>query len=594
VRKLSGGQEPFAVSGRFPDVGRTDDGRTDDGRTEDGRTEDGRTRKRGEEMLDHDPGERPLLLDPTSEFPVVPLLVALYLAPALHPLLRPMVGPPSHLLWWIHVLPVGQHGHRHGRWGMAGAVAASVVLAGVGERAFGAGYAVAADWETVWSITLALGFTNVLVGAFALYARSAREWLVHNAFHDALTGLPNRELLLDRLDRLVERAGRLEDASFAALYLDLDRFKVVNDSMGHRAGDQLLISIADRLREALRGADGVGRIGGDEFVVLLEDVSRPAEVVRVAERIQQILDAPFRLGEGEHETFVSASIGIATSESDYDDPEDVLRDADIAMYRAKERGRGEVAVFDQEMHERVRTLMSLQTALRHGVEREEYRVFYQPIVDLADGRIRSLEALVRWEHPERGLLAPGEFLEAAEETGLIVPIGYQVLERAAARLARWRERFPHRQDLSVSVNLSAGQLTSGGLCRRLREVLGETGLDSGALELEVTETEMMTAVRGGGGVMDELKELGFRIAVDDFGTGYSSLSYLHTFPVDTLKVDRSFVSCLGCGDPRDRIVEAVIRLAEGLEPEAVARRIARRIPPDPGDGPGTADPEGMP
>lgn len=514
-------------------------------------------------MIELTDRHRPVLLTEESDAPLVPLVVVLYLLPTLHPLLRPMVGPPSHLLWWIHVLPVAVLAYRHGNWGLAGAMAASVLLAGLGERAFGAGYAIPASWETTWSIAIALTFTNSLVGAFSLYARRSRQWLVHNAFHDSLTGLANRALILDRLERLVERVRRRpEETGFAALYLDLDRFKVVNDSLGHSKGDELLIRIAERMEDSLRGADSIGRIGGDEFVVLLEGVSRPAEVVRVADRIHDLLERPVRLGE--HETFVTASIGIATSDTSYEDPEDVLRDADIAMYRAKARERGGVEVFDEEMHARVSHLMALQTDLRHAVERREFEVVYQPIVDLSDRELRAFEGLVRWQHPERGLLPPADFLEAAEDTGLIVPMGYQVLEEASRQLAEWRERFPDRGDLAVSVNLSAGQLTRSDLTDRLEGILRETGLPRDALELEVTESEMMTAVQEGADVMEELKDIGFRIAVDDFGTGYSSLAYLHAFPVDTLKVDRSFVEAVQDSSGRRKIIEAIVRMADSL------------------------------
>ncbi len=396
--------------------------------------------------------------------------------------------------------------------------------------------------------------------------------LAHQATHDPLTGLPNRSLLLERLGISLERARR-RGGRVAVLFLDLDHFKVVNDSLGHALGDRLLLAIADRLASALRPGDTIARFGGDEFVVLCQDLHGRADAIAIAERINGAVSGPFVIDEVE--VFVGMSIGIAfpdrlTAETD---PATLIRDADAAMYRAKERGRGRWEVFDNAMRASAVDRLDIENALRRALERRELRVHYQPVADLRTGEVVGVEALLRWEHTERGLLLPGEFIAVAEETGLIVPIGSWVLEQACRQLVRWDAAVPTATPLSLAVNLSGRQLGHPGLVDGIGEVLGETGIDPARVELEITESVLMDDVEMSQDTLARLRGLGVRLAVDDFGTGYSSLSYLRRFPVDLLKVDRSFVDGLG-SDPSDSaIAAAVISLAHTLGLHAVAEGV---------------------
>jgi diguanylate cyclase (GGDEF)-like protein/PAS domain S-box-containing protein len=402
--------------------------------------------------------------------------------------------------------------------------------------------------------------------------------LEHQATHDPLTGLPNRMLLLDRLTMALARARR-HHSVVAVLFLDLDHFKVINDSHGHTLGDQLLAAIANRLATALRPDDTVARFGGDEFVVLCEDLNRESQAIMVANRIQRVLGDVFAIGATE--IFVGASIGISPFDATSDDqrdiedvtPEVLLREADAAMYRAKERGRGEIAVFDETLRSRSLHRLDTETALRRALDRDELEVHYQPIIDLATGRVRHLEALVRWQHPDRGMLLPAEFVTIAEETGLIVPIGRFVLEAACEALAAWRVDNPESPDVHVSVNLSGRQLAHPGLVDDLKAIIATTGVPGEAIVLEMTESLLMEDVEFSHQTLDRLKSLDVQLAVDDFGTGYSSLSYLRSFPVDVLKVDRSFVSGLGTAAGDEAIVTAIVRLAHSLGLEAVAEGV---------------------
>ncbi|HEV2761659.1 MAG TPA: EAL domain-containing protein, partial [Pyrinomonadaceae bacterium] len=401
--------------------------------------------------------------------------------------------------------------------------------------------------------------------------RQSDERLRHIAFHDTLTGLPNRALFTEHLRLAVEAARREPSRLFAVLFLDLDRFKNVNDSLGHTVGDQMLVALARRLEGCLRANDSVARLGGDEFALLLNGIDGGADAIRVAERVQQELAQPFALSG--HEVFAAGSIGIALSTTGYSNEEDVLRDADTVMYRAKAQGKS-FEVFDSAMHARVVAQMRLENDLRRAVERREFRVFYQPIVSLSTGRITGLEALARWQHPERGLVAPGEFIPVAEETGLITAVGQQVLEEACARMSAWHRLSPLHAGLRLSVNLSGRQFAQADLFDRIERVVAATGLDPRCLQLEITESVMIENARTITSMIDELRELGIELAIDDFGTGYSSLAYLHRFPVKTLKIDRSFISRAGGGRAdNDEIVRTIILLARNMGKEVVAEGV---------------------
>ncbi len=399
----------------------------------------------------------------------------------------------------------------------------------------------------------------------------AEEQLLHDAFHDALTGLSNRALFIDRLGQSIGRAKRRKDYQFAVLFLDIDRFKVVNDSLGHMVGDQLLISIAQRLEACLRPGDTVARLGGDEFAIFLDDVKDISDVTRVADRIQRELALPFKLSG--QEIFTPASIGIALSATGYDRPEDLLRDADTAMYRAKALGKARHEVFDPAMRARAMERLQLETDLRRAIEREEIRLHYQPIVSLEAGGITGFEALVRWAHPQRGLVLPAEFITVAEETGLIIPIGWRVLGEACRQTRVWQERFPASSRLSVSVNLSGKQFMQSDLIQRIGQILQETGLDARCLWLEITESVIMEHAESTVSLLSQLKGLGVQLDIDDFGTGYSSLGYLNRFPVDTLKVDRSFVSRMCVNEENAEIVRTILTLASNLGMDVIAEGV---------------------
>ena len=393
--------------------------------------------------------------------------------------------------------------------------------------------------------------------------KRAEAQLLHDAFHDMLTGLPNRALLRARLERAIARAKRRQDSLFAVLFLDLDHFKIVNDSLGHTIGDQQLIAIAHRLEACLRPGDTVARFGGDEFMILLEDITDTSDAIRIAQRLQETVERPLRL-DG-HDVCTSVSIGIALSATGYDRPEDLLRDADIAMYRAKALGRARYEVFDTAMHARAMARLRLETDLRRAIEQYEFRLHYQPIVSLATGLIAGFEALVRWQHPERGLIPPAAFIPVAEETGLIVPIGQWVLYEACRQTRCWQKRYVTHPPLSISVNLSAKQVMQPDLLTQIDHILQQTGLDARTLTLEITESIIMDNVASTATLLAGLKARQVRLHIDDFGTGYSSLSYLHRFPIDALKIDRSFVSRIGQHGEGLEIVRAIRTLAENLE-----------------------------
>jgi diguanylate cyclase (GGDEF)-like protein/PAS domain S-box-containing protein len=395
--------------------------------------------------------------------------------------------------------------------------------------------------------------------------RQAREELAYQALHDPLTRLPNRALFLDRLRGALARAGR-RPSSVGVLFLDLDRFKVINDSLGHDAGDQLLVAMSERLQETLRPMDTAARFGGDEFVILCEDLDAEAEVLGIAERLCAAVAEPCLVGDAK--VHITTSIGIALTDDSDNRPEDLVRDADAAMYRAKERGKNRYEVFDAAMRTRAVARLAIETALRRAVDRNELFLHYQPEVSLETGRVVGAEALVRWRHPDRGDLGPADFIGLADETGLIVPIGEWVLRQACADAAAWRA-----DARAVWVNLAGRQLAQPDFLEMVMRVLEETGTPPEALHLEVTESVLMDDADATVTALHKLKDVGVGVGVDDFGTGYSSLARLKQFPVDAVKIDRSFVDGLG-RDPEDSAtVTAVVSMAHALGLTAMAEGV---------------------
>jgi diguanylate cyclase (GGDEF)-like protein/PAS domain S-box-containing protein len=401
--------------------------------------------------------------------------------------------------------------------------------------------------------------------------RVAEDRMAHAASHDALTRLPNRALFIDHLHRAIARTKRHGDYLFAVLFLDLDRFKVINDSLGHVAADQLLVAVARKLELCVRPEDIVARFGGDEFTILLDDIKDMSDAVRVADRIHQMLEKTFKISG--HEVFTTASIGITLSSQGYDRPEDCLRDADTAMYRAKALGKARHEIFDKSMHERVKALLKLETDLRRALQREEFRLYYQPVVALESGRIIGFEALARWQHPERGLVPPVEFIAVAEETGLIIPIGRWILNEGCRQMRTWQAHFSSTPPLAISINLSSKQFSQPDLIEQIKHTLEETGLDARSLKLEITESVVMENAAATTVMLSQLRDLGVQLYIDDFGTGCSSLSYLHHFPVDMLKIDRSFVSRMSAADEGLEIARTIVALAHNLHIEVMAEGV---------------------
>lgn len=393
--------------------------------------------------------------------------------------------------------------------------------------------------------------------------KQVEEELVHNIFHDALTGLPNRALFIERLKYVLQEAKLQKNYLFAVLFIDLDRFKVINDSLGHIIGDRFLLAIASRLELCLQPTHLAARFGGDEFIILLEQIQDASDAIKVAERIQQELILPIEL-DGQ-EVFTTASIGIALSSTiDYNQPEDLLRDADTAMYRAKALGRARYELFNWDMYASAIARLHLETDLRRAIERFEFRVYYQPIVSLTSGFIVGFEALLRWQHPERGLLNPADFISLAEETGLIIEIGYWTLHEACLQMQAWRLNEYASLLEKIIVNLSIKQFSQPNLIKQIEQILHSTGLDPSILILEITESVIMENGTQTTATLSQIRELGVQISIDDFGTGYSSLARLSTFPISMLKIDKSFISQVDTNKRNLEIIEIIVALAHKL------------------------------
>lgn len=427
-----------------------------------------------------------------------------------------------------------------------------------------------AELETrVMARTAELAETNASLAREIAERKVAQQQLFDLAHHDSLTGLPNRALFMEHLNGAVARSRRRTSLGFAVMMLDLDRFKVINDTLGHLAGDQLLVGVATRLRHCLREVDTPARLGGDEFTILIDGIHNVRDATRTAERIHDSLKAPFDI-DGKEVT-ASASIGIVMMDARYERSTDLLRDADVALYRAKEDGRSRYQVFDQEMHGTVSAQLRLESDLSHAIERDELMLHYQPIIESATLKVVGFEALVRWRHPELGIVSPVEFIPIAEESGMIHPIGRWVVEQACRQLAVWnRGGMP---TLTIGVNLSARQLVQPDLASEIERAAHDAGIDLRRLKVEITESAMMPNDPAIQQTLTRLRDLGVAISLDDFGTGYSCLSYLHDFPVTTLKIDRSFVSRIGMTTERPEIVRAIVSLAHNLGMDVIAEGV---------------------
>ena len=401
--------------------------------------------------------------------------------------------------------------------------------------------------------------------------RKYRDQLLHDAFHDSLTGFPNRSLFLDRLQHAMVVAKRKHGYQFGVLFLDLDGFKVVNESLGHGMGDELLAGVGQRLRSSIRPEDTIARLGSDEFGILLEDISGDGNAVFVTQRIREAMARPFEVAG--HEVFATCCIGIALSSRGLETPEQMLRDAETALHQAKAKGRAHSVIFESGMHEHAVTRLQVEMDLRRAVERGEFEPFYQPIVTTKDRKVVGFEALVRWNHPVRGMVGPGEFIQVAEETGIIVHIDRQVLRRACEQMKQWMDERRSNHLSFVSVNLSNRQLLQSDVVEHIEKVIRETGIDPRCLKLEITENVIFDRPDAAVALLSRLRHLGVQLYIDDFGTGYSSLSYLHRLPINGLKIDRSFISRIGEPEGNHAIIRTILTLAQDLQIEAIAEGI---------------------
>ncbi len=400
--------------------------------------------------------------------------------------------------------------------------------------------------------------------------RDSREKYRHAAFHDLLTDLPNRNLFIETLKFLLQKYKRTPNRTFAVLSLDLNRFKTINESLGHSVGDRLISHVAKRLSTMVRENDLVARFSGDAFGIIINDIAMVDDAVQLAQLIERRLQKPFTIAG--RQVFTSVSIGISVCNSTYDEAEDILRDADIAMYHAKQNAK-EYVVFDPMMHMRAVTLLQLETDLRSAIDRDELSVYYQPIVDLATMRLIGFEALMRWNHPQRGIIPPSEFIPVAEETGLIVPLTLWILERSCSQTVEWQKRSPENENLMISINLSGKHFGHAEMVEQVRRIMVETTIKPATVKLEITDSAVMENAESAIALLKRLRSLGLQLSIDDFGTGYSSLSYLHRFPIDMLKVDRSFVGTMEDGTENGEIVRTVIALGKTLGLNIVAEGI---------------------
>jgi diguanylate cyclase (GGDEF)-like protein len=442
--------------------------------------------------------------------------------------------------------------------------------------------------EYIWVLVRGVAVRNSMgkpyrmAGTFAdiTELKMANEQLAHNALHDTLTGLPNRVLFLDRLSQLILRAKRNITYQYATFYLDFDHFKAVNDSMGHQMGDLLLQAIGDRLRSSLRSVDTLARLGGDEFIILVDEVQSLKQVQQVADRIFFELEKPYRI-DG-RELVITASMGIVMGSEDYKRPEDVLRDVDTAMYQAKQEGRGRYLIFTKQMRDKGVDRLEMEMALRGAIDRQEFVLNYQPILDGETEAVMGFEALVRWQHPEKGIIAPVHFIPLAEETGLIIPLGKWIFREACRQLNDWKLRFPACENYKMAINLSPKQFTDPGFINFVIRSLSEANVSPADIYLEITESVFIDnpEIRD---ALTQLRDCGLKIQIDDFGTGYSSLSYLHQLPIDALKIDKSFVTQLGTtvlvanGMTGPEIVRTIIKLAKTLKMHVVGEGVETQM-----------------
>ena len=428
--------------------------------------------------------------------------------------------------------------------------------------------------QRVQQRTTELKTTNQMLQQEIDERRRVQQQLVHDALHDALTGLPNRTLLLERMELAIERAQSNTDYIYALLFIDLDRFKTINDSQGHLTGDRLLVAVSHLLQECLRESDIVARFGGDEFVILLDGIIELRDATIIAERIQQKLRSPLTIDR--HNIYTGASIGIVFSSSGYQNANDIMRDADIAMYRAKAKGKACYEIFDRAMYEETIKSIELENNLRLAVERNEFLLHYQPIVSLKSDRLVGFEALIRWQHPEKGLISPDDFIPIAEDTRLILDIGEWLLKEACQQLHRWQQKYatsPHITSLKMSINLACQQLQEPQFIEKLDRILRETGVDGSSLRLEITESALIEPEGSVRDTLEQIRERKIKLSIDDFGTGYSCLSYLRRFPIDNLKIDRSFIEQMNIDAENLEIVRVIINLAKNLKMDAISEGV---------------------
>jgi len=488
----------------------------------------------------------------------------LFFVPACHPLLIPLVGVPSHLLWWSHVFSAAVVAYRYGRYGSVAVVSLSAIAVVAGERLFGHGYGSPAGWETVAALATALTVTNVLVVGFAIYARRAAARLHEYAYRDRLTGLPNRRYL----EAILHDPASRGKGSRALLFVDLDDFKTINDTLGHTVGDIILVAFVKRLMSCLRPVDIVARWAGDEFVILLHDLPAPETATKLAQRIHDSLNRPIAVQDVS--ISIQASIGIAIGES-HEPPETLLREADTAVYEAKARGHGNYQLFDRQMHKAATNRFTILNGLKRAIEHGEIINHYQPIHDTRDNQILGVEALARWQDPDKGLVSPDNFIPLAESSGLIVDVGRRGIEVALADVASWQRQGLLCADFFLNINVSPVELRDPEFESGIRDACQRHGIEPSGIVLEITESALMDKELCSLNALEKLRSLNMRLAIDDFGSGYSSLAYLHRLPADILKIDREIVSQLTSGEAQ--IVKPIVEIAAALNLEVIAEGV---------------------